>query len=90
MIRYYFFGLIKYIVEHKEIQAILIVTGGMVALVFVPYLVGVISAFFLGTVSCCMETWALGGAVMLIGLIVGAILFNIYREILAQLKKMAR
>lgn len=89
MIRYYFFGLIKYISEHKEIQAGLIIIGGILALVFVPLLVGSISSWlFFGAVKAEM-LWIFG---FLMSILSGTVIFLvvglIYVSYLAVLEKL--
>lgn len=88
MIKYYLFGLIKFVVESKKLQAVLIIIGGIAALIFVPYWIGAIAEYLMGITDIITTTWALGAVIMLIGLVVGAMLFNIYREILAKLERM--
>ena len=88
--RYYFYGLMKYISEHKEIQAGLIMLGGILAVIFVPLLIGSLSSWlFSWTIDGSL--WLFGAMISVVIGVVGFIIFgSIYLSYLSILDKLQR
>jgi len=83
MIKLYFFSFMRYLSEHKKLQAILIMLGGALVVVFVPYWIGLIIQTLLGVV--CSPCWIVGALVTLAICFLARVVYAIYGCVLDKL-----
>ena len=89
--KYYFYELMKYISNHKEVQAGLWVFGGILAIIFVPLGVGSLSEWVF---SCTVKSgalWVFGAMLSILvgvaGFIVGGLIYVSYLAVLEKLER---
>ena len=74
---YYFYGLMKYISKHKEIQAGLWVFGVILALIFVPLLVGSLSEWVFSFTVKPEALWVFGARLSILIGLAGFVVFGL-------------